>query len=189
MEIEISCTSVHAVYMEEGKELAEYRWCLSVAQKMYCHEAGYSVVFCTDLKLLDFSQPPTLTWLSHKSSLLYAVTYLCLRIVQEEVMVLTVVDGACCMSDLPFQLCIRIYSDSSYRHLSQKLFMTVSENSDIQRFTFLTCRMVLLRRSCHLCGWSAVYLTIFHLNCISCTELFDSFSVAVLENVFLQLQY
>lgn len=43
---------------------------------------------------------------------------------------------------------------------------------------------MLLRRSCHLCGWSAVYLTMFHLNCISCTELFDSFSVAVLENVF-----
>lgn len=64
---------------------------------------------------------------------------------------------------------------------SEKLFMGVSENSFLvsRVFKFLTCRMVWLRKGCCLCGWS-----MFHLNEILRTELFDSFSVAGLKNVY-----
>lgn len=112
--IEISCSSVCAVYVEEGKENWQniddaFQWL-----RRYTHEAGDSVMFCTRHKLHGFSQPPTLMWLSHKLSLL-ALIYLCITVVansiqkrsyvQEEVTVLARVDGTCCMADFPFQLC------------------------------------------------------------------------------------
>lgn len=79
-ELNICCTSVCTVYMEEGKENWQniddaFQWL-----RRCTHEAGDSVVVCTRLTL-HFPQPPTLTCLSHKPSLLCTITYWCLRMV------------------------------------------------------------------------------------------------------------
>lgn len=106
-----------------------FKWLRSCMQ-----EARDSVVFCTRLELHGFSQPPTLMWLSHKLSLLCTVTYLYITVVANSLSriefmfkrmltVVELVDGACCMADLPFQLCIRSNSGSYYRYLSQRSFL------------------------------------------------------------------
>lgn len=154
--------------MEEGKENWQnidntFQWL-----RRCTHEGEDSVVFCTRLKLHDFSQPPTLTWLSHNSSILSTVTCVLEWLpthYPEKKLCSRESSGAnsCRWSMLyvwlPFQLCIRSNSDSCYGYLSQKLFMTVSGNS------FLISRDL---HFCHAgwCCWEEAAICVDDLLCI-----------------------
>lgn len=90
-----------------------------MARKVY----SWGRCFVPDF-LSVFSQPPILMWLSHKLSLLCIVTYLCITVVANCIIQKrSYVQGMFCMTDLPFQLCIRSNSNSCYRYLNQRSFL------------------------------------------------------------------